>query len=860
MKRICVKIFTILMAAALVFQYSFAAVPSFVYAGTEDNAPVVTEEMNNAVEAEEPAAPEVPDAVTEEPAPDEVTEEPAPEQATEPVPADETDAQPVVDTEPAADEPDDAVMAEPSDDESIIAAPAASGSGTQSDPYVLEYGESITLTSSQGSILSNWSIDSGSGVRLTGATVTNTNTGTRDTNVVIDHAYANNILQVLFPGHEYYYIKANRIQRQVTYKVQDGGASSYSDYETATVGNGTAVTLPTPDAQEGYEFYGWYADESCTTKVADAGASYTVTSDLTLYGKFTTSATITYKKNLSGETVTLPPDVTDGVGINVTIGTASSGKKFDSWNTAADGSGDTYDAGQQIAMPEGGLVLYAQWTEEDDTLTIHYYRNFGNDWIDIHVPGHGTDVAEKNAQATLWDGEPVRYLDYIFTGWSTDKYATTPTYYPGQTINTEDSDISLYAVWATLSDLNVTLHGKSDEVTYDGQEHTISGIIEGEPNADGYIEVGRLAFFPVYVKASDFEASGTDAGSYPMPVTAMLYAERFWPLSGYRTLDEVVRVEEGTLVIKPAVVTVETDTDKKAYDGTELTIGGKVTLPDGSESTFTAEGGAVTLLNGETLNMRAIGTQTDPGTSENGYEVDWGKPDDWGDSASTAKKYNYTITPPEENGTLTVFFNMAYDPNTEDAVESMPDPNPVEVSEVNEDGDVTGTISDSTPAREGFVFKGWAKDAGAAEADYQPGENISITTEDVTDGTLTLYAVWAAEYTITYELNGGELDGETGTVTQTFEDGTVITLPAPTREGYEFDYWEGSRYNAGDEYTVTEDHTFTAQWKAVEENTDDGSKDTEPGTGDDTNPMLWILVMAGAAAVLAATGRKRREN
>ena len=40
-------------------------------------------------------------------------------------------------------------------------------------------------------------------------------------------------------------------------------------------------------------------------------------------------------------------------------------------------------------------------------------------------------------------------------------------------------------------------------------------------------------------------------------------------------------------------------------------------------------------------------------------------------------------------------------------------------------------------------------------------------------------------------------NGKTGIVTIQAENGSVIILPAPTREGYTFDYWEGSRYEAG---------------------------------------------------------------
>ncbi|MBE6039521.1 MAG: hypothetical protein E7219_01015 [Clostridiales bacterium] len=117
------------------------------------------------------------------------------------------------------------------------------------------------------------------------------------------------------------------------------------------------------------------------------------------------------------------------------------------------------------------------------------------------------------------------------------------------------------------------------------------------------------------------------------------------------------------------------------------------------------------------------------------------------------------------------------------------------------------------------------------------------------------------EFIITYDLNGGTLNEKTGKVTQKVAFGTVITLPLPTRTGYEFDYWEGSKYNAGDKYTVSEDHTFKAIWKTAEA-TDTGSKDKGKSsgvkTGDDSTLYAWIVLMAVSALGLAgvAAGRK----
>ena len=49
-----------------------------------------------------------------------------------------------------------------------------------------------------------------------------------------------------------------------------------------------SVTLPTPNAREGYTFGGWYKDVACTdaNKIGDEGDLYVPTEDVTLYGKW----------------------------------------------------------------------------------------------------------------------------------------------------------------------------------------------------------------------------------------------------------------------------------------------------------------------------------------------------------------------------------------------------------------------------------------------------------------------------------------------------------------------------------------------------------------------------------------------
>ena len=70
--------------------------------------------------------------------------------------------------------------------------------------------------------------------------------------------------------------------------------------------------------------------------------------------------------------------------------------------------------------------------------------------------------------------------------------------------------------------------------------------------------------------------------------------------------------------------------------------------------------------------------------------------------------------------------------------------------------------------------------------------------------------------TITYDPNGGTIDGSRKPVKETHHIGDEITIrSAPSRSGYDFLYWKGSKYYPGDSYTVTGDHTFVAQWSRI---------------------------------------------
>ena len=113
---------------------------------------------------------------------------------------------------------------------------------------------------------------------------------------------------------------------------------------------------------------------------------------------------------------------------------------------------------------------------------------------------------------------------------------------------------------------------------------------------------------------------------------------------------------------------------------------------------------------------------------------------------------------------------------------------------------VSVTDADREPARKGYYLD-------------EDAENV-FSGSVMSDGSLVLKLCFRPEFIITYDPNGGRLAGSLKPVQSTHLYGDVITIrEAAVREGYEFQYWEGSRYDPGDSYTVTGDHTFVAKWK-----------------------------------------------
>ncbi len=139
------------------------------------------------------------------------------------------------------------------------------------------------------------------------------------------------------------------------------------------------------------------------------------------------------------------------------------------------------------------------------------------------------------------------------------------------------------------------------------------------------------------------------------------------------------------------------------------------------------------------------------------------------------------------------------------------------------------TVAPKVKADIGFKHTGW---------------NSELKKKFTEDTTITAtYEVATEKFAITIDPDGGNWNGSTDPIVYNAKIGEYITLPdAPTKEGYTFKYWKGSKYMPGDRYKVEGEHKFTAVWeKNATSKTDDsstgkvGTSGTAGANGANTN-------------------------
>ena len=223
------------------------------------------------------------------------------------------------------------------------------------------------------------------------------------------------------------------------------------------------------------------------------------------------------------------------------------------------------------------------------------------------------------------DGEGVTY---DFTGSQTDvgESKNTFTYTLNKGTKADNYSIELVPgkleVTPVTAEVIVTITGRTDEMPYDGKEHSVFGYDVTVSNTL-YNPKKDMQFNGI---DEDMTAKGIDAGTYPMELTVENFTNKSDNFSKVTFV-----VTDGYVKINPRAVTLTSETAGKTYDGTALekpavTVGG-----DG-------------FVEGQVKEIKATGSVTNAGSVANTITFTPNK--------ETFKDGNYAITKTE--GTLTI--------------------------------------------------------------------------------------------------------------------------------------------------------------------------------------------------------------
>lgn len=345
-------------------------------------------------------------------------------------------------------------------------------------------------------------------------------------------------------------------------------------------------------------------------------------------------------------------------------------------------------------------------------------------------------------------------LEYDFTGSQTDvgKSENTFTYTAKDGTNTKLTNYDITTKFGTLEvtpvtdKVTVTIKGGKSSVTYNGEEHTVSGYKVADISNPLYKEAN-------FTFSGTAEAKGKNAGTYKMGLKAADFANT----SNNFTNVEFV-VADGQLEITKRPVMLTSANLIKVYDGTPLTNGDTPVKEEfGTEDAFPE---------GEGVTYTFKGSQTNAGSSKNMFTYAWNE---------GTNKDNYTIYQVEGDLVVT----------------------PIDGIKVT----ITGHKDTQTyDGKEHFVF---GFDAEPSNALYNPKEDMQFNGTDVdmiakgTDAGQYDIGLTAEHFTnksnnftnVTFVVTDGYVKINPRAVTLTSEtasktyDGTALTKPVVTVGG-----------------------------------------------------------------------------
>lgn len=511
-------------------------------------------------------------------------------------------------------------------------------------------------------------------------------------------------------------------------------------------------------SKTGYAFAGWNtAADGSGSSFADGEQVSNLTSEpdgtVLLYAQWTpNSYSVSFDANSGfGETVAEQQNVYDVEDHAPQCSYTKTGYTFTSWNTAADGSGQSIPAeGAYINLTDaidGNVVLYAQWNANDYGISFA-----GNSGI-----GAMDDVAVTYDETVALPRNAFSKMGYHFVGWAIFPDGGSDIIADGDSVSNLSSEpngnVTLYAQWApnfykiallpnmpgddrtTLVDAVYDSFVSLPALPYEKEGYTFTGW-NAEPDGSGEDSVADQGSV---INLADQEGAQANLHAQWQKNE---YTVSFDANSGEGVLDDIRLTydEPSKLPASPM--------NKQGY-----TFAGWNTEPDGNGNTYGNE-----------------------------QEVS-----------------NLTSTP---DGKVVLYaqygandYTISFDSNGVDGIEV-----PQSVA-AKYDQDVI--LPDNIPSREGYTFVEWNANEDGSGPGYAPGENVKNLVSDA-NGSTVLHAVWKANaYVVRYDANGGE--GKMDDMEMSYDEAKNLDKVLYEKTGHDFTGWNTKSDGSGQSFADGEE-------------------------------------------------------
>ena len=365
----------------------------------------------------------------------------------------------------------------------------------------------------------------------------------------------------------------------------------------------------------------------------------------------------------------------------------------------------------------------------------------------------GNEKSVSGYEVTITEGSKYTTDDFTFNGTAEAKGTEAGTYLMGlnadQFTNTNDNYTQVTFI---VNDGSLTITPKS--INPDDEKNGITvtdpenSIYDGNEHING-LTVTDSKLNTTLVENTDYTL--TYSGNLISVGTVTITIKGIGNYTGEFTK---------TYQILPREYTVTTNTDSKVYDGNPLTAGGTVN----------------NLVKDETVNLTMTGSQTDVGTSDNTYELNW---------TGSAKESNYTHGK-DSIGTLTVKAKSIVPdgPNTPEEKKTgitVTDP---------KDSKYDGEEHKNKPKVEDTKTKATLKEG----RDYELSYSEDVTNAGTVTVTVTGIGNYEGSFEVTYEITKRHVT-LTSADDEKVYDGSALTNDTVTVGGDKFAKKEGATYN-----------------------------------------------------------------